>query len=109
MPKSRTTTPSPSPTVVKGSRKRKDKAENTVAEMLQKVVECQSATEQKLMELEEKRFKLEEKQMEREIQLRREEREFQLRMMQMLVGRPSFYTDQPSSLSSYTVFVWKFI
>ena len=88
VPKSRTTTPSPSPTAVIGSRKRKDKAENTVAEMLQKVVECQSATEQKLMELEEK-------QMEREIQLRREEREFQLRMMQMLVGRPSFYTDQP--------------
>ena len=50
VPKSRTTTPSPSPTAVKGSRKRKDKAENTVAEMLQEVVECQSATEQKLME-----------------------------------------------------------
>ena len=46
VPKSRTTMPSPSPAAVKGSRKRKDKAENTVAE-------CQSATEQKLMELEE--------------------------------------------------------
>ena len=57
MPKSRTT-PSPSPAVIKKPRKRKDKAESTVAEMFQKVAECQSATEQKLMELEEKRFKL---------------------------------------------------
>ena len=75
------------------SRKRKDKIE-TVAEMLKKVGECQSATDQKLIELEEKRFKIEEKQMEREAQIRRE-REFQLRMIQMLVGGPSPYPNQP--------------
>ena len=89
-------TPSPSPAATKRSRKRKEKAENSVAEMLQKVTEYQFATEQKLLELEEKRFKLEEKQMEREVQLRREEREFQLRMMEMLVRRPTFYPNQPS-------------
>ena len=95
MPKSRTTTPSPSPGVVIKSRKRKHKAESTVAEMLQMVAECQSATDQKLLELEEKRLKLEEQQIEREVQLRQEEREFQLRMMQMLVARPSFYPNEP--------------
>ena len=95
MPKSRTTTPSPSPGVVIKSRKRKHKAESTVAEMLQMVAECQSATDQKLLEVEEKRLKLEEQQIEREVQLRREEREFQLRMMQMLVARPSFYPNEP--------------
>lgn len=89
-------TPSPSPAAMKRSRKRKEKAENSVAEMLHKVTEYQFATEQKLLELEEKRFKLEEKQMEREAQLRREEREFQLRMMEMLVRRPTFYPNQPS-------------
>lgn len=89
-------TPSPSPAAMKRSRKRKEKAENSVAEMLQKVTEYQFATDQKLLELEEKRFKLEEKQMEREAQLRREEREFQLRMMEMLVRRPTFYPNQPS-------------
>ena len=61
------------------------------------VAECQSATDQKLLELEEKRLKLEEQQIEREVQLRREEREFQLRMMQMLVARPSFYPPMPYS------------
>ena len=84
VPKSRTTAPSPSPGVAIKSRKRK-KAESTAAEMLQMVAECQSATDQKLLELEAKWLKLEEQQIEREIQLRREEREFQLRMMQMLV------------------------
>ena len=95
MPKSRTTTPSPFPAVVIKSRKRKHKAASTVTGMLQMVAECQSATDQKLLELEEKRLKLKEQQIEREVQLRREEREFQLRMMQMLVARPSLYPNQP--------------
>ena len=33
--------------------------------------------------------------MEREVQIRREEREFQLPMIQMLVGGPSLYPNQP--------------
>ena len=37
-----------------------------------------------MMKLEIKRARLEEKQMERDIQMRREEREFQLQMMSML-------------------------
>ena len=63
-------TPSPFPAAMKKSIKRNKKAENSVAKMLQKVTEYQFAIEQKLLELKEKRFKLEEKQMKRKAQLR---------------------------------------
>ena len=38
-----------------------------------------------MMTLEEKRMKMEERQMEMDVQMRREERQFQLQMMQMLM------------------------
>ena len=55
-----------------------------------------------MMELEEKRLKMEERQMEREAQLRREEREFQMRMVQLMMSqshysRPQMPLDTPPS------------
>ena len=57
-----------------------------------------------MMELEEKRLKMEERQMEREAQLRREEREFQMQMVQLMMSqscysRPQTPLDRPPSAS----------
>ena len=48
------------------------------------LIEMQEKSDNMMMELEMKRAKLEEKQIEMDAQLRREEREFQLQMMSML-------------------------
>jgi len=77
-PSSRAGTPAPStsragtPTSLEpASRKRKRSVkENIVGELLQKVIDAQNTSDLKMMELEEKRLKMEERQMEREAQLR---------------------------------------
>jgi len=56
-----------------------------------------------MMELEEKRLKMEERQMEREAQLRREEREFQMQMVQLMMSqscysRPQAPLDKPPAI-----------
>ena len=45
----------------------------------------QKSSDQIMMSLEEKRMKMEERQMELDAQIRQEERQFQLQMMQMLM------------------------
>ena len=66
------------------SRKRKrGKLEGTNA-LLEKMVKLQENSDKMLCMLEEKRAKMEERQMELDAQLRREEREFQLQMLQIL-------------------------
>ena len=64
------------------TRKRKhskiEKVESVTGELITKLTDVQQSSDRLMIELEEKRLKLEEKQMEREAQLRREERDFQL-------------------------------
>ena len=111
-PSSRAGTPAPStsragtPTSLEpASRKRKRSVkENIVGELLQKVIDAQNTSDLKMMELEEKRLKMEERQMEREAQLRREEREFQMQMVQLMMSqscysRPQTPLDRPPSAS----------
>ena len=111
-PTSRAGTPAPStsragtPTSLEpASRKRKRSVkENIVGELLQKVIDAQNTSDLKMMELEEKRLKMEERQMEREAQLRREEREFQMQMVQLMMSqscysRPQTPLDRPPSAS----------
>ena len=74
-----------------------DKVEVMMHDLVDKVLEASKASELKLMELEEKRMKLEEKQLEREDSQRKEEREFQMRMFQMLM-MGSYQSSMPSQL-----------
>ena len=66
-------------------------------DLVDKVLEASKASELKVMELEEKRMKLEEKQLEREESQRKEDREFQMRMFQMLM-MGSYQSSMPSQL-----------
>ena len=50
-----------------------------------------------MVELEEKRMKMEEMQMEREAQQRREDREFQMQMMRMMMMGPGMHHFSPPS------------
>ena len=61
--------------------------ESVTGELITKLTDVQQSSDRLMIELEEKRLKLEEKQMEREAQLRREERDFQLQMMRMMMGQ----------------------
>ena len=54
--------------------------------MIESVMKAQSKSDEKMLELEEKRLKMEERQLEREAQQRREDREFQLQMMRLMMG-----------------------
>ena len=65
------------------SKKRKLGKREATNEILEKMVEMQQKSDTLMANLEEKRMKMEEKQMELDAQMRREEREFQLRMMQV--------------------------
>ena len=53
-----------------------------------------------MVELEEKRMKMEERQMEREAQQRREDREFQMQMMGMMMGPGMHHFSPPSNPAS---------
>ena len=66
------------------SRKRKRGKQEGTNALLEKMVKLQENSDKMLYMLEEKRAKMEERQMELDAQLRREEREFQLQMVQML-------------------------
>ena len=75
---------------------KRSRAETIANEITDKLLDMQSQSDQLMIALEEKRLKFEEKQMEQDAQLRREEREFQMTMMQMMMGhnlrRPSPYS-----------------
>ena len=63
------------------------------------MVKLQENSDKMLYMLEKKRAKLEERQMELDAQLRREEREFQLQIVQMLTQ----HTTPPSTTTSATL------
>ncbi len=69
----------------KRKRVEKKKVVALLSDLVEKVVEAKVKSDLKMVELEEKRIRLEEKRMERESELRREEREFQLRMLQCMM------------------------
>ena len=76
------------------SRKRKRGSEAT-NELLEKMVAMQKSSDQMMMSLEEKRMKMEERQIELDAQMRREERQFQLQMMQMLMQQNMVHSKPP--------------
>lgn len=78
----------------KGKRSR---AEIIANEVVEKVMTMQSQSDRLMIELEEKRLKLEEKQFEQKVQLRREEREFQLQMVRMMMGHPLGASHMPTN------------
>lgn len=84
------------PSQVTGRKKRKrtkdDRIEAILTNVVKEVVDAQAHSDGKFLELEEKRMKFEAEQ-------RKEEREFQFRMMSMLYGNPA--TRLPSSYGSY--------
>lgn len=82
-----------------GSRKRKrtTRSDSTMAELMERVISAQTKSDEKMIELEEKRMKMEERQMEREAQQRREEREFQMQMMRMMMMGPGMHHFPPPS------------
>ena len=51
---------------------------------IRKMITMQKSSDKMMVSLEEKRMKMEERQMEIDVQMHREERQFQLHMMQML-------------------------
>ena len=67
------------PETKKKKRKRQfEMLQESMKDMVQVVVEAQKASDKMFLELEERRMRVEEAQQEREMQMRREEREFQL-------------------------------
>ena len=68
-------------------RKRSLKPDGALVEMIESVLQAQSKSDDRMMELEEKRLRMEERQLEREAQQRKEERDFQLQMMRLMMGR----------------------
>ena len=66
------------------SRKRKKSKFDVIGQILDKLIGMQEKSDKMFMKLEMKRVQLEEKQMEMDIQMRREERELQLQMINML-------------------------
>ena len=57
-------------------------------DIVDKLLSMQAKTDQMMIEIEEKRLRREEKQREHELQIRHEEREFQMRLIQILMMEP---------------------
>ena len=75
-------------------RKRPAKTDTVVVELMERVISAQTKSDEKMMELEEKRMRMEERQMEREAQQRREDREFQMQMIRMMMMGPGMHSFQ---------------
>ena len=84
------------------TRKWKKSKYDVTGELLDKLIGMQEKSDKMLMELEMKRTRLEEKQMEMDVQMRREEREFQLQMMNIMTR--SNHGMLPPGAPSYTTY-----
>ena len=71
----------------KRKRSEADQIDSATGDLAIKVIEMQHENDQRLIELEEKRMQFGEKQLEKEAHQQREEREFQLWMMQVMMGQ----------------------
>ena len=63
------------------------------------MITMQKSSDQMMMSLEEKRIKIEERQMEIDVQMCREERQFHLQMMQMLMQQNMTHPMPPPSIT----------
>ena len=90
------------------SRKWKKSKFDVTGEMLDKLIGMQEMSDKMLMELEIKRAQLEEKQMEMNIQMRREEREFQLQMMNNYYANTQYscYVATRCSIIFHAFWLW---
>ena len=80
------------------SRKRKKpKSEPVFVDLMERVISAQSKSDEKMLELEEKRMKMEERQLEREDQQRKEDRQFQIQMMRIMMGSAAYNFPPPSN------------
>ena len=86
------------------SKKRKRGRSEATNELLEKMITMQKSSDQIMMTLEEKRMKMEEKQMEIDVQMRREERQFQLQMMQMLMQQNMTHHPMPPHYPMHSTF-----
>lgn len=79
-----------------------------LGELVEKVVEAKLKSDMKMIELEEKRIKLEEKKIERDAEVRRDERDYQLKMLQCMMDsqlfRSSSSTTNPLTFSDVNEF-----
>ena len=82
-PAGNSTTP-PEKEAVNNTRKRKKSKYDVTGDLLDKFISMQEKSDKMMMELENKRAKMEERQMELEAQMRRDEQNFQLQMMNVL-------------------------
>lgn len=83
--------------IVSNKKKRKRQLEvmqDTMKGLIKEVVDAQKASDKMYVELEEKRLKMEEAQLERESKMRRDDQEFQMQVLQMITG--SYHMSQPS-------------
>ena len=80
---SRSTTPQ----LRKRKRSKADKNEASTTELISKLIKVQEESDKRLLQLEEKRLEFEKRQLEIEAQQRKEEREFQLKMMQLMMSQ----------------------
>lgn len=88
-------------------RKRARKEDTMVAAistLVDKMTKAQSDTDKVFLELEEKRMKMEENMREMEERQRREEREFQLKMMSVLMGAHNSTGPTPHMMQPFTSF-----
>ena len=83
------------------SRKHKQGRNEATNELLEKMITMQKSSDQMMMSLEEKRMKMEERQMELDAQMRREERQFQLQMMYMLMQQNMTHSAPTNSSLPY--------
>ena len=71
-------------------RKRPKRRDSVVSDLLEQMITIQTKSEERMIDLEEKRMKMEERMLEKEAQQRREDREFQMQMMRMMMGPVQF-------------------
>ena len=71
----------------KRKRSRGDRGDAATTELISKLLKVQEESDKRLLQFEEKRLEFEQRQIEKEAQQRKEEREFQLRMMQLMMGQ----------------------
>ena len=77
-------------------RGREDRLQTIMSGIVTKILDSQVQSDERYLELEEKRMRLEQKNKEREERMRKDEMDFQLRMMSMLVQSQNFGYPYPT-------------
>ena len=88
----------------KKKRVREDKAVKVMKDVVEQLITAQQESDERFMRLEEKRIKLEEQQIQREECERKEDQEFKLQMMQILMQGVSTHPSQTYSPPSFPLY-----